>query len=63
MTNGMGGRFRAPRGGRGRLGGPKAGGPGGTCVCPKCGYSMAHAIGQPCYNVICPKCGIALTRG
>ena len=64
MTYGAGGRGRAPGvGGRGRLGGPKAGGPGGKCVCPKCGYTASHAVGQPCYNLVCPKCKVALTRG
>jgi uncharacterized protein len=40
----------------GRLGGPQAGGPGGLCLCPKCGYEMAHERGTPCDNIKCPKC-------
>ncbi|UZE94087.1 MAG: hypothetical protein IB618_00730 [Candidatus Pacearchaeota archaeon] len=48
--------------GRGRMGGFAAG-PGGECVCPKCGYRMSHQIGIPCYQQKCPKCGSAMTRG
>ena len=33
--------------GRGRMGGPYKAGPGGQCVCPKCGATAAHAVGQP----------------
>ena len=47
--------------GRGR-GGGFAAGPGGTCVCTKCGYEAAHAVGQPCYGMKCPKCGSAMIR-
>ena len=44
--------------GRGRMGGTKPGsGPGGTCVCPKCGTRVPHAVSDPCYNKICLKCG------
>lgn len=49
-------------GGRGRMGGFAAG-PGGSCVCPHCGYSVSHVIGTPCYQQICPKCGSRMTRG
>lgn len=49
-------------GGRGRQGGPKAGGPGGKCVCPKCGKTVAHQVGVPCYQRKCPKCGAKMTR-
>ena len=48
--------------GRGRMGGFAAG-PGGRCVCPKCGQSVAHQRGVPCYNQKCPKCGSSMTRG
>ncbi len=58
-----GGRGGAGRGkGRGRLGGFAAG-PGGSCVCPRCGYSTSHVIGTPCYQQTCPKCGNRMTRG
>lgn len=59
-----GGRGRgAGGGGRGRMGGPSAAGPGGTCVCPKCGEKVAHTVGRPCNQRACPKCGTAMTRG
>lgn len=48
--------------GPGRMGGPKAAGPGGHCICPNCGYRVPHAAGQPCYQQVCPKCGTAMTR-
>jgi len=53
MVNGRG-RF-VGRGGR-------ALGVGGSCVCPKCGYTTTHARGRPCYSMTCPKCGTKLTR-
>lgn len=48
--------------GPGRMGGPKAAGPGGQCVCPDCGHKMDHKIGQPCYEMACSKCGAKMTR-
>jgi len=48
--------------GRGRMGGPFAAGPGGGCVCPNCGATVAHAAGQPCNAKNCPKCGTKMTR-
>jgi electron transport complex protein RnfB len=50
-----------PRG-RGRMGGPALG-PGGECVCPKCGYRISHQRGVPCYAMKCPRCESPLTRG
>jgi len=47
--------------GKGRGGGLVAG-PGGDCICPKCGEKIAHKIGGPCYEQQCPKCGTAMTR-
>ncbi len=47
--------------GRGRMGGFAAG-PGGYCVCPKCGTKAVHQIGIPCYQQKCPKCGSPMTR-
>jgi len=52
----------AGAGGRGRMGGFAAG-PGGECVCPKCGYREPQIRGNPCMNKECPKCGTKMTRG
>ncbi|MBL7107084.1 MAG: hypothetical protein ISS77_05715 [Phycisphaerae bacterium] len=49
-------------GGRGRMSGPAGPGPGGNCVCPKCGYKEPHIVGQPCNQKTCPKCGTIMTR-
>ena len=57
-----GGRFGAPaKGGRGRMGG-YAKGPGGYCICPKCGYRVKQTVGVPCYTRKCSKCETPLTR-
>jgi len=48
--------------GRGRMGGPYAAGPGGTCVCPECGAESSHAAGEPCTDKDCPECGAKMTR-
>ncbi|MFH1875190.1 MAG: hypothetical protein ABH859_08450 [Pseudomonadota bacterium] len=48
-------------GGRGRQGGFAAG-PGGECMCPKCGQKTAHTRGTPCNSMKCPKCGTLMTR-
>lgn len=37
-------------------------GPGGKCVCPKCGAEVEHETGQTCLDKKCPKCGAAMTR-
>jgi predicted Fe-Mo cluster-binding NifX family protein len=57
-----GGRDRGAGGGRGRMGGPSAAGPGGICVCPKCGERLPHTVGQPCSQRACPKCGATMAR-
>lgn len=49
-------------GGRGRMGGPLAAGPGGVCKCPKCGYKESQIRGQPCMHKKCPKCGTLMKR-
>jgi len=47
--------------GRGRMGGFGYG-PGGECICPKCGYVGTHTAGNPCYTMRCPRCGTQMTR-
>lgn len=37
-------------------------GPGGKCVCPKCGYNVSHERGFPCSTLKCPNCNINLER-
>ena len=37
-------------------------GPGGDCICPKCGTKVAHKLGAPCYELKCPKCGAKMGR-
>ena len=63
MGRGMGAGRGMGRGGggRGRMGGFAAG-PGGYCVCPKCGYKVEHQVGIPCYQQKCPKCGSPMIR-
>lgn len=46
----------------GRMGGQKSAGPGGYCVCPKCGYRMMHLAGISCDRRTCPKCGAHMDR-
>lgn len=60
---GCGGRRGGGGRGRGRMGGRLAAGPGGSCVCPSCGYRATHIVGTPCYQQPCPKCGSRMTRG
>jgi hypothetical protein len=49
--------------GQGRNQGDKPGsGPAGSCVCPKCGNTVAHTTGQPCNETSCGKCGTKMTR-
>jgi len=69
VMRGMGRGFGQGRGlgqgrGRGRMGGPLAGGPGGTCVCtnPQCKHTIPHQVGVACFNLKCPKCGSPMTR-
>jgi len=64
MPRGDGTGPPAAGGGRsqGQGGGPFAAGPGGNCICPKCGYKKPHIAGQPCNMICCPKCGTQMTR-
>ena len=55
------GRSRGGGSGRGRGGGFGAG-PGGDCVCPSCGYKLAHESGVKCFQMRCPKCGAMMSR-
>jgi hypothetical protein len=49
--------------GKGKGGGNKPGsGPGGNCVCPKCGHKVQHIVGQRCIDRTCPKCGTKMIR-
>jgi cation diffusion facilitator family transporter len=49
------GRFQKDDNGQGR-------GPGGNCVCPNCGWRVAHQGGTPCAAIKCQKCQIGLER-
>jgi len=42
--------------------GEEKAGPGGFCVCPKCGKKIKHKRGIPCSTIKCSKCNINLTR-
>ena len=57
------GRGKGRGGGLGRMGGPKAAGPGGYCICPNCGHRLPHQAGVPCYQLRCPQCGTQMLRG
>ena len=57
-----GGAGRGSGRGPGRMGGSKAAGLGGKCVCPNCGHRAVHQAGQPCYRMACPKCGSKMAR-
>jgi len=47
---------------RGEVEEARGGGPGGYCVCQKCGYKISHERGVPCSTLKCPKCKINLVR-
>lgn len=37
-------------------------GPGGSCICPKCGHKEKKVIGKPCTEIKCKKCGTLMIR-
>jgi len=37
-------------------------GPGGFCICPKCGEKTPHARGTRCQENRCPRCGAKMLR-
>lgn len=37
-------------------------GPGGFCICPKCGEKLEHQRGVPCLSVNCTKCETPMVR-
>lgn len=49
--------------GRGWGGGNKpTSGPGGNCICPKCGHKEPYVAGQRCLDRACPECGTKMIR-
>ena len=62
MGRGQGsGQGSGQGGGRGRNKGG-AFGPGGNCVCTKCGAKVPHERGIKCTNLKCPECGHTMIR-
>ncbi len=37
-------------------------GPGGFCVCAKCGEKIPHSRGEKCTTIRCPKCNTPMIR-
>lgn len=37
-------------------------GPGGFCVCAKCGEKVPHQQGMKCTTIKCPNCGKTMIR-
>jgi hypothetical protein len=60
-ANPGGGRGLGLGGGRGRNKGG-AFGPGGYCVCAKCGEKVPHQQGIKCTDIKCPSCGHTMVR-
>lgn len=48
--------------GRGKMGGQYAAGPGGDCICPKCGHKEPKTRGIPCTSKKCLKCKSNMKR-
>lgn len=47
---------------KGKHFGAQGKGPGGNCICPKCGYTIKHNRETPCLKMECPKCHISMIR-
>jgi len=56
-----GGQGSGRGGGKGRNKGG-AFGPGGYCVCAKCGEKVPHQQGVKCTTIKCPNCGQTMVR-
>jgi ribosomal protein L40E len=37
-------------------------GPGGNCICLKCGSRVPHRAGTRCMETKCPHCGTTMVR-
>ena len=37
-------------------------GPGGNCICAKCGTKTSHQQGVKCTTIKCPNCGHVMIR-
>ena len=61
MTGRQNGKGLGRGGGRGRNKGGSFG-PGGYCVCAKCGEKIPHQQGVKCTTLKCPKCGKTMIR-
>jgi hypothetical protein len=46
----------------GRQPGGTGEGPGGQCVCPSCGHTQEHAVGEACNQTKCAECGALMER-
>jgi len=61
MTNNEFNNSFSGNGGRGRNKGGALG-PGGLCMCAKCGEKVPHQRGVKCTTLKCPKCGHTMAR-
>jgi hypothetical protein len=64
MRTGSGGRGLGMRAGNGGKGRNKGGsfGPGGYCICARCGEKIPHQQGVKCTGIKCPKCDKPMIR-
>jgi len=54
--------FKAAADTLGRQPGGTGAGPGGICVCPVCGYTEKHELGEACNQTKCSECGATMAR-